>query len=62
MGIIQFYISNMYNCLVNNKDWPPSGTHGRALSSCQYPGGPCSDHRQAHWMANQALPGFLKEE
>ena len=38
---------------------PPSGTHGRALSSCQCPGGPCSGRRQAAWMVNQASPGSV---
>ena len=42
--------------------WPPSGTHGRALSSCQCPGGPCSGRRQAAWMLNQAIPGSVRQE
>ena len=42
--------------------WPLSVTHGRALSSCQCPGGPCSGRRQAAWMVNQSFPGTLCQE
>ena len=38
--------------------WPPSGTRGWALSSYQYPWGPCSGRQQAARMGNPVLPGL----
>ena len=35
--------------------WPPTGTHGRAPSSCQCPGWPSSGRRQTALMVNQAF-------
>ena len=42
--------------------WPLSGTHGRALSSCRCPGGPCSCCRHAAWMVNKVFPGSVHQE
>ena len=42
--------------------WLPSGAHGWALSSCQYPEWPRSGCQQAASIVSQAFPGSVSQE